>query len=487
MKKFIIQTDSKKILSDLVSPVSAYLKLKEVFDEVLLLECNDFNNQRNNYSYVVASPMSTFCLNQNPDNTSASLKISMPDSGKLDKQIKQGQYAIIGELEEYIKSFEYQENSDKFTTNGLFGFQTYEIVQYFRDINFTSKIHPDKNIPLMRYGIYQFVIVFDHFQNVFHIFEHKVQGLQNNSQQNSSFNLDEVAKILNSNVSYPRSFATEDEEISNLTDAEYLTLVDKGIHHAKVGDTFQMILSREFKQKFTGDEFNVYRALRALNPSPYLFFFHYEDFNIFGSSPEIQLGINGDQVVIEPIAGTYKRTGDDAFDEKQALALMEDEKELAEHMMLVDLARNDLNVNAGEVEVKRLKEVKFFSNVIHLVSHIAGKIKQDKNKLRIIADTFPAGTLSGAPKHRAMELIDKYEQVTRAFYGGAIGIIDFQENYNHAILIRSALSKNNTLYYQAGAGVVALSEPQKELEEVFNKIAAMRHAIASAKKIESTQ
>jgi anthranilate synthase component 1 len=273
------------------------------------------------------------------------------------------------------------------------------------------------------------------------------------------------------------------EETSNITDKEYMHLVSKGKEHCYRGDVFQIVMSRQFSQKYTGDDFNLYRTLRSINPSPYLFYFDFGDFHIFGSSPEAQLKIEGERATINPIAGTFKRTGDDEKDKIAATELAKDPKENAEHVMLVDLARNDLSRHGTDIKVESYREIQFYSHVIHLVSAVTGKLHDPSKVFDMYMATFPAGTLSGAPKYKAMELIDRYENQSRGYYGGAIGFIDLQGNLNHAIMIRTFLSKNNTLFYQAGAGIVADSKEESELQEVTNKLGALKKAITMAKTI----
>lgn len=273
------------------------------------------------------------------------------------------------------------------------------------------------------------------------------------------------------------------EKSSNLTDAEFLEFVEQGKQHCFRGDVFQLVLSRRFSQSFQGDDFNVYRTLRSINPSPYLFYFDYGDFKIFGSSPEAQLVVQDGKAEIHPIAGTFKRTGNDEEDAAAALELSKDPKENSEHVMLVDLARNDLSRNGSEVVVEKNREIQFYSHVIHLVSKVSCKMKAAAKTFRVVADTFPAGTLSGAPKHKALQLIDRYEKTKRNFYGGAIGYLDFDGNFNHAIIIRSFLSQHNQLHYQAGAGIVADSVPENELQEVYNKLGALDKALSLAEKV----
>ena len=279
------------------------------------------------------------------------------------------------------------------------------------------------------------------------------------------------------------NFSTQGKTSSNLTDAEYKEHVDLAKKHCARGDVFQLVLSKKFSQQFKGDEFNVYRALRSINPSPYLFYFDYGDFKIFGSSPEAQLVINKGKAEIHPIAGTFKRTGNDEKDAELAKQLSIDDKENAEHVMLVDLARNDLSRHGSNVKVEKYREVQFFSHVIHLVSKVTGNMHKDTTTMQVVADTFPAGTLSGAPKHKAMQLIEKYEKTSRDFYGGAIGFMDFDGNFNHAIVIRTFLSKNHQLHWQAGAGLVSKSNPETELQEVYNKLGALTKAIELAENL----
>jgi anthranilate synthase component 1 len=354
----------------------------------------------------------------------------------------------------------------------LFGYVSYDAVRYFEDIEITKK--EDLDIPDIYYAVYQNIIAINHFKNEAYIFSHVYDG---------SDNTEEIHQLISTRNFASYSYSNEQDEWSNLTDEEFLEHVELAKKHCYRGDVFQLVLSRRFSQGFKGDEFNVYRALRSVNPSPYLFYFDYGNFKIFGSSPEAQLVIDQGKAEIHPIAGTFKRTGDDEKDLEAAKSLAEDEKENAEHVMLVDLARNDLSRNGEHVNVERYKEIQFFSHVIHLVSKVVGEKYPEVPTYQVVADTFPAGTLSGAPKHKAMQLIDQYEKSNRTFYGGAIGFMDFEGNFNHAIIIRSFLSKNHRLYYQAGAGIVAKSEPQNELQEVYNKLGALKKALELAENI----
>jgi anthranilate synthase component 1 len=310
------------------------------------------------------------------------------------------------------------------------------------------------------------------------LFEHQVSG-----SENKESSLNKIEQIIFSNRFATYKFSVTNGEESNFTDEEFLKVIEKGKEHCYRGDVFQIVLSRRFTSGFKGDEFNVYRALRSINPSPYLFYFDYGSFKLFGSSPEAQLQVNNDTAHIYPIAGTFRRSGNDQEDAELASKLAADEKENAEHVMLVDLARNDMSRNAEQVKVEVFKEIQFYSHVIHLVSKVTGTVKKDSSVIRMVADTFPAGTLSGAPKHKAMTLINKYENTNRSFYGGAIGFLGFDNSFNHAIMIRTFLSHENKLIYQAGAGVVAKSKAESELQEVNNKLTALRTAVLMAEKI----
>lgn len=463
-EKLKIQSSSKKYLADLVTPVTLFLKLRDKFNGGLLLESSDYHSKNNSLSFLCFDPISKFIVNQN----------NIFYWRNLDKKVKEinGQKdLVVNELQAYINSFEVNgdEISKKFS--GVFGYSSYDTIPHFEDIEFKAN-GSEINIPLINYAFYRYVIVFNHFNNELYVIV--------NELGNSKPDFKTIESAIKHADNPLFSFNSEGEEISTITDDEYKELVRKGKEHCQRGDVFQIVLSRKFMQKFRGDEFNVYRALRSINPSPYLFYFDYGNFRIFGSSPEAQLVIKDDKAQIHPIAGTYKRTGNDEFDSKAALELIHDPKENAEHVMLVDLARNDLSRNTKKVMVEKFKEVQYFSHVIHLVSRVEGQLNGKNKSIEIFADTFPAGTLSGAPKYKAMQLIDKYEKDNRGFYGGAIGFINLNGELNHAILIRSFLSFNNCLYFQAGAGIVIHSDEEKELQEVRNKSEALRKAIVMA-------
>jgi anthranilate synthase component 1 len=399
--------------------------------------------------------------------------MTFPDGSRKNVELND-KSEIVNLLGEFITVFKVPEQEFNFITSGLFGYISYDAVEYFEDIDLHSIEKPDAGIPEIQYTVFRNVIVVNHFKSELFVFDHQLED----SKQEK--NVEEIVSIIGSKNFPTYEFHVDPNETSNFTDGDFLEIIQKGKEHCLLGDVFQIVLSRRFESKFKGDEFIVYRALRAINPSPYLFYFDYSNFKIFGSSPEAQIVIKNNRASIFPIAGTFKRTGNDKYDSELARKLSDDPKEDSEHVMLVDLARNDLSRNGSDVEVEKFKEIQFYSHVIHLVSKVSGILKNTTSTIRIVADTFPAGTLSGAPKHMAMQLINKYEPTRRGYYGGAIGYLGFNGDFNHAIMIRSFFSRNNTLYYQAGAGIVAKSNPESELQEVNNKLAALRKALKDA-------
>jgi len=466
MKQYNLKTYYKQILADTITPVSVYLKIRDKFPNSILLESSDYHANDNSFSYICCNPIASIkveheqIVQQFPDGTTKEMQIN--DTTDVP--------AII---DSFAQCFSVTDHNFKFITNGLFGYMAYDAVRYFESVSIDKKPN-SVAIPDIFYAVYQNIIAINHFKNEAYLFAH-CYGTDDNT--------DELAQLLKVRSFATYNFSKNGEATSNLEDEEYRQHVELAKKHCKRGDVFQLVLSRRFSQGFKGDEFNVYRALRSINPSPYLFYFDYGDFKIFGSSPEAQLIVKDGKAEIHPIAGTYKRTGNDEKDAELAKKLASDEKENSEHVMLVDLARNDLSRNGNLVNVETYREVQYFSHVIHLVSKVTGHKKPDSSTLKIVADTFPAGTLSGAPKHMAMQLIEKYEKTNRTYYGGAIGFMDFEGNFNHAIMIRTFLSKDHQLHFQAGAGLVAASDPEAELQETYNKLGALNKALEIAETI----
>ena len=466
MKTFALKTEHKKILADTITPVSVYLKLRDVFPHSLLLESSDYHANKNDFSYICCNPIASIELKNNK------LISQFPDGSSELEEVDLNMN-IPERIHQFSKQFKSKSFPFKFISNGIFGYIAHDAVDRFENIEL-DKEKPGNDIPDIYYAVYQNIIAISLFNHEAHLFSHIYSG---------DHNLNDVEALLTAKKNSHFNFKKVGEKLSNLSDKQFIEFVKKGKDHCYRGDVFQLVLSRRFSQGFKGDEFNVYRTLRSINPSPYLFFFDYGYFRIFGSSPEAQLIVQDSKAEIHPIAGTFRRTGDDKKDSKAAEALAKDPKENSEHVMLVDLARNDLSRNGSKVEVEKNREVQFYSHVIHLVSKVTCKMKKSAKTFRVVADTFPAGTLSGAPKHKALQLIDRYETTKRNFYGGAIGYMDFHGNFNHAIIIRSFLSKNHELHYQAGAGIVADSVPENELQEVYNKLGALDKALTLAENI----
>lgn len=468
-KSFSFVTKHRKMLSDTFTPVGMYLQLRDKFPNSLLLESSDYHGNENSFSYICCDPIAAFRVED------GAIYERYPDGSQQQRPIGKRQ-EVLEALGEFAAAFDSPGGEKGIISNGLFGYMAYDAVRYFEDIDLSNTVAEAKRIPDIMYGVYRFVIALNHFHNEVHIFEHL-------SDREEESRLEHIVSLIRNKNFATYKFRVVGEEVSNFDDDSFMKVVAKGKEHCHRGDVFQIVLSREFSRAFKGDEFNVYRTLRSVNPSPYLFYFDYGNFKIFGSSPEAQIVVRNGTASIFPIAGTFRRTGDDQSDHQSALALMDDPKENAEHVMLVDLARNDLSRNCENVEVETFKEIQYYSHVIHLVSKVSGKLRDPSRALPVVAETFPAGTLSGAPKHMAMQLIDRYEKGGRGFYGGCIGYMGFNGDFNHAIMIRSFLSKQNRLFYQAGAGVVEKSVEESEKNEVNNKLAALKNAMAKAEEL----
>ena len=479
MKKIIIQTTFKKLLADVYTPVGIYLRLRDRFRDTILLESTDFHAGENSYSFIGINAIAGIEI-----SSVSTIEFKLPGLN-AERITINDQADIPQQLWDFMQRFEISGSVPKPVNiaQGLFGYTSYDAVQFFDSIRLKANVKGGTTdvkgemaaVPLMRYRFYQYLIVLDHFKDELFICENHIQGIDSE--------IAVIESLIRSRDVPVFPFEYKGVESSDLTDEGYKEVVKKGIASCHRGDVFQIVLSRRFMQKFTGDEFNVYRALRSINPSPYLFYFDYGDYKLMGSSPESQLIVQNNRVIVHPIAGTFKRTGDDETDKALALKLEKDEKENAEHVMLVDLARNDLSRLCTDVEVTQFKKINYYSHVIHLVSEVTGRVSPGMNPFKLLASSFPAGTLSGAPKFRAMQLINEYEPIARGYYGGAIGFIGFDGTVNHAIMIRTFLSRHNTLIYQAGAGIVAASQPEMELQEVNNKLNALKKAIELAQHI----
>ena len=454
-------------VADVVTPVSIYLKLRDVYPNSILLESSDYHSHSNAMSYVCFAPMAEIIAE------GSRLRIKNGNTVTLEKQIeKVGD--VTDALDQFINSFDIQSDDKAAACNGIYGYAGYDAVQYFENIKLQPIDNQPYRTPELRYVLYKYILSFNHFSNHLSLVENLLPGEESQAKQLLGMLYNRSVPVFN--------FTPKYDEQSNVTDDQYKQMVTEGKKHCFLGDVFQIVLSRQFSMGFEGDEFNVYRALRHINPSPYLFYFDYGSYKIFGSSPESQLVIKSGTAAINPIAGTFRRTGDDARDHELAVKLGNDPKESAEHVMLVDLARNDLSRHCEGVNVNTFKEIQYYSHVLHMVSNVSGRLTDGATVAELMGATFPAGTLSGAPKYKAMELINEIENQARGCYGGCIGMMGFDKSFNQAIVIRSFLSKNNRLYYQAGAGVVSQSNEAGELQEVNNKLGALTAAIRAAEK-----
>ncbi len=459
-------TASKTILGDLNTPVSTYLKVRDAYPQSVLMESSDYHGGENSKSFIGLHPIAQVSIEHGTG------KIKFPDGTQTEHKIDEN-YGSAQVINEFLDAFEITGDNSNYC--GLYGYTSFNAVRYFENINVKDETLEKNDAPDLLYILYKDVIVFDHFNNQLTIIELLADGEEDD--------LDVLERDITQRPYQAYGFRPVGDFWSTLTDDEHRENIRKGIDHCLRGDVFQIVLSRRFKQRYEGDDFKLYRALRSINPSPYLFYFDFGGFRIFGSSPETHCRIDGNKAYIDPIAGTTKRTGDAEQDRKNAEYLQKDPKENAEHVMLVDLARNDLSRNCHNVHVEFYKDMQFYSHVIHLVSRVCGELDNDADPIQAFIDTFPAGTLSGAPKVRAMQLISEYEPHNRGAYGGCIGFIGFNRSLNQAITIRTFVSRNNELWFQAGGGIVAKSDVEYELQEVNNKLGALRKAIAMAEKL----
>ncbi len=457
-----------RLNADMLTPVMLYLNLRDHYTDPVLLESNEARDNAHYNSFIAVDTIAAFQADQGV------IAEKLPQQLKASVKVKNVQH-LPKALHDFTHrfAFDYQGATELSAFNGLIGHTNFEGVVYFDTLTFEAEKR-QLRAPDLRYHLYRFILVYQHYRDELLILENCPSGTPSQLDQL-------LARLPQPGAVHP--FRKMGETQSNLTDDAFKALVSKGKHHCQIGDVFQIVLSRRFQQAFQGDEFQVYRALRSINPSPYLFYFDYGDYRIMGSSPESQMVIKAGVARLNPIAGTYRRTGQAEQDQAATAALLADPKENAEHVMLVDLARNDLSRHTKAVQVTSLREVHYYSHVIHLVSTVEGLLDDPSKNIQIFGDTFPAGTLSGAPKYKAISLIAQYENVQRSFYGGALGFIHFNGDMNQAILIRSFFSQDNVLYYQAGAGVVAASQEESECQEVYNKLGALTKALLMAENL----
>ena len=463
MQQHTYTTHVRRMLADMYTPVSVYMRLRDVYPQSALMESSDYHDSNNSRSFIAINPVADVSISH------GKAICTYPDGSATTRDVTNDYRADMA-INEFIQHFSVE--GEEKSVCGLYGYTSFNAVRYFENIDVKDTTMEKNDAPDMMYIFFRDVIVFDHFNNTMTIVSLGSEG-----------DIDNILRLINRTNINPYDFHPVGETTSPLTDDEHKANIRRGIQHCLRGDVFQIVLSRRFCQKYEGDDFKLYRALRSINPSPYLFYFDLGGFRLFGSSPETHCRIQGRNAYIDPIAGTTKRTGDAEQDRKNAEYLRNDPKENAEHVMLVDLARNDLSRNCHDVHVDFYKDMQLYSHVIHLVSRVSGTLNDDADPIKAFIDTFPAGTLSGAPKVRAMQLISEYEPHNRGAYGGCIGFIGFDKSLNQAITIRTFVSRNNELWFQAGGGIVAKSDEEYELQEVNNKLGALRRAIIMAEQM----
>ncbi len=460
---FAYKAISRTLLADLYTPVGAYMQLRDIYPQSVLMECSDYHDQANSRSFICVNPVANVAIGHGVAT------LSLPDGSRESRQVD-ADYTVERAIGDFISRFSV--DGDGAERCGLYGYTSFNAVRYFEGIDIKDATMESNDAPDMMYTMFRDIIVFDHFNNTLTI-----------TTLGTEHDIEAIVKQMNKGVARTYSFHAIGPTTSTLTDEEHKANIQRGIAHCLRGDVFQIVLSRRFVQRYEGDDFCLYRTLRSINPSPYLFYFDFGGFRLLGSSPETHCRIEGRKAYIDPIAGTTRRTGDAEADQRGAEYLRNDPKENAEHVMLVDLARNDLSRNCHDVKVEFYKDLQYYSHVIHLVSRVSGTLDNGADPIKTFIDTFPAGTLSGAPKVRAMQLISQYEPHCRGAYGGCIGFIGLNGDLNQAITIRTFVSRGGELWFQAGGGIVAKSDVEYELQEVNNKLGALRKAIEMAESI----
>lgn len=466
MKRYTYHTYFRTLLGDLHTPVSTYLKVRDIFPQSALMESSDYHGSENNRSFIALCPMASVSIGH------GTVLFSLPDGGREEKPLS-AEYRVEDALNDFLSRFQVEGEYSNYC--GLYGYTSFNAVRYFENIDVKDTRDDINDAPDMLYILYKYIIIFNDFRHEMVLVEM--------GEENGNDTLDRVQRVIHNRNYTAYDFHACGPVTSPLTDDQHKANIRRGIAHCLRGDVFQIVLSRRFEQHFTGDDFKLYRALRSINPSPYLFYFDFGGFRLLGSSPETHCRIEGRRAYIDPIAGTTRRTGRHDEDEAAARYLRDDPKENSEHVMLVDLARNDLSRNCHDVQVDFFKDMQYYSHVIHLVSRVSGTLDDGADPIRTFIDTFPAGTLSGAPKVRAMQLISEIEPHNRGAYGGCIGFIGLDGSLNQAITIRTFVSRNGTLWFQAGGGIVARSNEEYELQEVNNKLGALRKAIEMAERM----
>lgn len=460
----------KRILADLLTPISAYMKLMKNSDYAFILESVEKGEQYGRYSFIGRDPL--MILKSEHEKTHI----------WQDENWQEESTSFLSVLRKTQKKYNVPKLSDiPHFTGGLVGFMGYESITWVEDIPIYKQ--DELQCPDALFMLFHELIAFDHLQNQIILFSNvQIENGMDLEQAYTDANLciDEMGEDLHTDIDYQTPARLEQSKLhSNFTQAKFEDAVQKAKENIKAGDVFQLVLSQCFRRQTSVDPLTMYRALRSINPSPYMFHLKLNDFDIIGASPELLVKVEDDEIEIRPIAGTRQRGENAEADKLLADDLLKDEKERAEHLMLVDLGRNDVGRAAefDSVNVKEFMVVEYYSHVMHIVSDVRGKLREGKDVFDALYSGFPAGTLTGAPKIRAMEIIHDLEPSRRGVYSGAIGYFDFTGDMNTCIAIRTMVMKDGTVYFQSGAGIVYDSDPKKEFEETVNKAKAINSAI----------
>lgn len=470
------------VTADLLTPVLAYLKIREKNSLNFLLESVEGIGRLARYSFISKNPTKIFFNIGNKITSIQDNKVEIIDDNIFDylsKEFSNTKDPKIDELPDF--------------TGGIVGYLGYENVSLIENvIQFDGE---DKlNIPDSIFAVYDLLIAFDHYKHQIILIKNvdvnnsdNLENLFYDAKNELKKLRDELSSPFNAELSF-KSFNTKEE----FDDERFFNLVEKCKKNIIDGDVFQIVLSKRFSSNYQGDLINVYRALRIINPSPYMYYMEFPEKNFFnnltiiGTSPEDLLKVKNKKATILPIAGTRRRGKNNIEDQNIEEELINDPKEIAEHTMLVDLARNDLGriCKYGTVEVTEKMNVHRFSHVMHIVSRVEGILDDNKNCIDALKASFPAGTVTGAPKIKAIQLLNKYEKLKRNVYAGAVGYIDFKGNLDMCIAIRTLFTNNEKIFWQAGAGIVADSKPELELKEIKNKSAVLINALKFAEVID---
>ncbi len=475
----------REILGDLETPVSAYFKTAEKAQYSFLLESVEGEEKVAQYSFLSKDPELVITSKDN------ALEISHCKNGKCKKEIQPlKKNNPLVSIREILSKYKFVDvpGLPRFC-GGLVGFLGYDIVRFFEKL--PNKPKDDLNLANMTLMMVTNLIIFDHRNHKIkivscaHIDQKATKQKKLAAYQSATKKIEKIIKELQGpakSLKKQNKTKKASKAKSNVTEEQFKKMVTEAKKHIKAGDIIQTVLSQRFKVKINTNPFNIYRTLRTLNPSPYMFYLNFDKMQLVGSSPELLVRCENNIVETRPIAGTRPRGKDEHEDAYLAVDLLEDPKEKAEHIMLVDLGRNDLGrvCEKGSVHLSEFMIVEKYSHVMHIVSNVKGKLKKGNDSLDVLQAAFPAGTLSGAPKIRAMEIIDDLENVSRGPYGGCIGYFSFSGNLDTCITIRTIVVSDENAYVQAGAGIVADSSPQKEYQETLNKAKAQMAAIELA-------